>query len=113
MSETVYFILRGAYHRGREVMEHLRTLSPGHEFNLIAEPTNPNDSNAIMVFDSDLHIGYVAKEIAADLFFYRIKDAKAVMLNNDNATNPMLELQYLSEEELGETVNHPQDNSAA
>lgn len=51
------FTLVGAKHRGTEDI--VAKLSPGAEMLLRREPGNPHDRNAVMIFGSGLHLGYV------------------------------------------------------
>jgi len=100
MIETITFILRGASFRGKSqpgTNARLRNMKPGDKFQLVAEPENIHDSNAIMVMDGDWHMGYIAKEIAVDLIFSQIVDAEAVYVDGEKPINPFLSLQYSDE----------------
>ena len=61
--------LRGTSFRGIEAQAIAQNLIEGQELVLQREPSNAFDENAIAVLDPEtqIHIGYVAKEVAADL----------------------------------------------
>ena len=61
--------LRGTSFRGIEAQAIARNLGEGEALTLQRESSNAFDSNAIAVIHPDtlVHIGYVAKEVAADL----------------------------------------------
>lgn len=60
--------LRGNNFRPAEAKALFANLAEGQTLTLMRESANQYDPNAIMVLDPDteIHIGYVAKEIAAD-----------------------------------------------
>jgi len=62
-------VLRGADFRPIEAQARVSSLEEGDSLTLLREPGNRFDSNAIMVLDpdSEMHLGYVAKEVAAEL----------------------------------------------
>jgi len=47
--------------------EVLSKLDPGAELSLQPEPTNPYDPNAVKVMSGTRHIGYVPKDLSADV----------------------------------------------
>lgn len=61
---------------------------------LVAEPTNKFDRNAIMVYMAEKHIGYVPKEIAADLIRklihskFRYKAVGKILINAQHSNRP-------------------------
>lgn len=62
-------MLRGVNFRPEEVRRIAKTLVEQQPLTLLREPGNPHDANAIQVIepDSQMFIGYVAKEIAVEL----------------------------------------------
>lgn len=64
---TVY--LRGVSFRPIEAKQIVNELEEGYALTLQREASNPHDENAIMVLDPDtqIHLGYVAKEAASEL----------------------------------------------
>lgn len=66
MSEYTAF-LRGNNFRGIDEKVAFKNLEEGVFLDLVREPTNAFDQNAIMVMQDGLHLGYVAKEVAIDL----------------------------------------------
>lgn len=69
MSEKFESVLRGVSFRPIEAKEVVRKLEEGQRLTLQRESDNPYDSNAIQVIepDSEIFIGYVAKEVAMEL----------------------------------------------
>lgn len=61
--------LRGTSFRGIEAQAIAQNLVEGQELVLQREPSNAFDENAIAVLDPEtqVHLGYVAKEVAVDL----------------------------------------------
>jgi hypothetical protein len=61
--------LRGTNFRPIEAKAFVNGLVGGETLTIMRESTNQYDSNAIMVLDpaSEMHLGYVAKEVAAEL----------------------------------------------
>lgn len=60
--EEEQFKVVGTYFRGKETQEIVKTIPPGEPLELVPEPENPHDSNAIKIFWNNIHIGYVDKE---------------------------------------------------
>jgi len=62
-------LLRGANFRPVEAQAALADLPVGSPMHLTREPGNPFDPNAIQVIDlvTEYHVGYVAKEAAAEI----------------------------------------------
>jgi hypothetical protein len=63
-------IVRGTQFRPIEAKAFVNSVEEGTILTLLREPSNPHDSNAIMILSPDpdaIHIGYVAKEIAVDV----------------------------------------------
>jgi hypothetical protein len=61
-------LLRGVSYRSFDAKEIVKNLTDGEELTLEREPDNAHDSNAIMVLAADeTHLGYIAKEVAAEL----------------------------------------------
>lgn len=61
--------LRGASFRTEEEKDFLMSVEAGDELDLVREPTNQFDENAIMIMSPDgrFHLGYVGKEFAVGL----------------------------------------------
>ena len=59
--------LRGANFRPQQAKDKVLALESGDLVDLIPEPDNPYDPNAIRVEYEEEHLGYVAKEVAVDL----------------------------------------------
>lgn len=57
--------LVGAHFRSPEEKEVVKTLSRGDILQLIREPDNSYDENAIKVMKDDIHLGYIPKDLAA------------------------------------------------
>lgn len=63
-------IVRGTSFRPIEAKAFVNSVEDGTVLILQREPSNPHDENAIKVLSPDpdnIHIGYVAKEVAAEL----------------------------------------------
>jgi hypothetical protein len=62
-------LLRGANFRPIEAQAALADLQPGSPMHLTREPGNQFDPNAVQVVDpvTEHHVGYVAKEAAAEI----------------------------------------------
>lgn len=71
-------LLRGANFRPVEAQAALGELPPGTPMQLMREPGNQFDSNAIQVIDpvTEHHVGYVAKEAAAEIAHLLDDDAR-------------------------------------
>ena len=111
MSEYTAY-LRGINFRPEEARRIAKTLVEDQILTLMREPGNPHDENAIQVIEpnTQMFIGYVAKEVAADLApeldegkdytcFVEANMAGSILLNI--VTNPGQTLQSddLTEEE--------------
>lgn len=59
--------LRGARFRGGNAVNILRLLEPGDRIAIEPDFENPYDPNALKCVVNDEHVGYVAKEVAADI----------------------------------------------
>lgn len=70
MFEPVEALVRGTQFRPIEAKAFVNEVEEGTVLTLQREPSNPYDENAIKVLSPDpdaIHIGYVAKEIAAEI----------------------------------------------
>lgn len=72
--------LVGNQFRQPEDKEAFRQLVKGDTLALVRDPANPYDANAIKVMDLDqqLHLGFIAKEIAVDLAPYLDKSGDVI-----------------------------------
>ena len=63
---TRYALVKGAFYRSPEIRQYVEMLDAGSPLALVREPENPYDANAIKVQDpdSELHLGYINKEMA-------------------------------------------------
>ena len=59
--------MRGANFRPAECKEHLKSLGAGDELDVVRDADNQYDANAVALYHSDLHLGFVAKETAEEL----------------------------------------------
>lgn len=59
--------LMGANFRPAECKEQLKSLSEGDELDVVRDVENKYDSNAVALYHSGLHLGFVAKETAEEL----------------------------------------------
>ena len=58
----------GGFYRSYEAKQFIKKLSNGDNVYFLPEPSNPYDSNAVMVIsDTGLHLGYIKKEWAEDI----------------------------------------------
>jgi len=80
--------LRGANFRPQPAKDKVLALESGDIVDLIPEPENPYDPNAIAVYYEDEHIGFVAKEVAVDLI-EPFKAASAYFAVVDYFTGPL------------------------
>ena len=61
---TYYAYIKGLNFRGDEVKAYVNELEFPARIALDREPENPHDPNAIRAYHEDVHLGYIAKEIA-------------------------------------------------
>jgi hypothetical protein len=68
---TRYALVKGAFYRSPDIRQYVEMLEPGSPLMLEREPENPYDANAVKVLDpdSELHLGYINKELAELLAF--------------------------------------------
>ena len=60
---SIMFMLAGGFYRSEEEQEQIASLVPGESaVDLIPEPDNEHDPNAIAVYFEGTHLGYVPKE---------------------------------------------------
>lgn len=64
---TFYALLNGVNFRPREARERVESLDFGTELTLERAPDNQYDSFAIKVMEGETHLGYVEKDVAAEI----------------------------------------------
>jgi hypothetical protein len=71
MSLNRTFPIAGVKFRPPQVFELLKSLEDGTVFELVPEPTNQYDPNAVKILyfdgDEDIHVGYVPKNFSAEV----------------------------------------------
>lgn len=76
-----------AYYDGLDVIDQLK---PGTQVQLVAEPNNPKDANAVVIFYQGTKLGYVPSDknsLISRLLFYghgNILEARIQMSNTEN-----------------------------
>lgn len=64
----LYVGVVGGFYRSYEAKQFIKKLSNGDNVYFLPEPSNPYDSNAVMVIsDTGLHIGYIERNFAEDV----------------------------------------------
>ena len=56
--------IRGAFFRGRDILNAVNEMQPGQRLTFEREPENPHDPNAVKALVEGVHIGYVGREYA-------------------------------------------------
>lgn len=65
IGEEISTKIVGVTFDNRQVL--IRNLVEGETLELVREPENPYDANAVAVVDGDDHLGYIARDLACDL----------------------------------------------
>ena len=95
--------LVGTKHRGQEMLDLLASLPQGEPLTLVREPTNKVDPNAVQVWASGTHVGYLAaKQVkpiamamdaaAAGRVNVRSLDKPAKLARSPNSGYPMVDI---------------------
>ena len=101
MEETqiIYTKLMGNYFRGDDARNYLLELTDGTECQLVPEPTNPYDPNAIAVMHEEMHLGYIQKEIAAEINPENIVANSCIILGEIPTGKPTLQFSITTDED--------------
>lgn len=73
----------------RRMVAHMGTPT---EVELVAEPTNPYDPNAIQVLCDGTHIGYIARDRTADIFRLGLEGAAARVTEGTGLKDRIIEV---------------------
>ena len=77
--------------------DNLSKIEEGDLLNLVAEPTNPYDPNAVQVFHNEVLLGYVPKKFSAEVASY-LPNMKATAVEVSPDFEPWTALKVLVEE---------------
>lgn len=98
------FFIAGVQHReGWQAC--VKKLEVGNEIDLVPEPENKFDSNAIKVVVDDFHLGYVPKKFSAEICAaFEIEPLFCVVSTLNKSAKPWeaVEVEVKSDEELDE-----------
>ena len=101
MSIEYTFPLRGANFRPESAKAVTAVLQINDTVQLVAEPDNPYDANAIRVVVFDEHIGYVAREIA-EVMIDDFNNADTFTCTVEYFTDPLTPVFIVNLHDIGE-----------